>query len=111
VRGRQKAELLAGARAFLFPTRVDEAFGLGMVEALMSGTPVICSDRGACPEIITRDVGFVCRYEPDYLNAIRRVGEIKPQTCRDKAMRNFHYLRMAKDYLGEYEKEIRAHPR
>jgi glycosyltransferase involved in cell wall biosynthesis len=111
VRGRQKAELLAGAKAFLFPTRVDEAFGLGMVEALMSGTPVICSDRGACPEIITRDVGFVCRYEPDYLNAIRRVGEIKPQTCRDKAMRNFHYLRMAKDYLGEYEKEIRAHPR
>ncbi len=40
----------------------------------MSGTPVICSDKGACPEIITRDVGFVCRYEPDYLNAIRKVG-------------------------------------
>jgi len=108
VRGLQKAELLAGAKAFLFPTRIDEAFGLGMVEALMSGTPVICSDRGACPEIITRDVGFVCRYEPDYLNAIRRIGEIKPQTCREKAMRDFHYLRMARDYVAEYEKEILA---
>ena len=105
-RGKRKAELLAGAKALIFPTRVDEAFGLGMVEALMSGTPVICSDRGACPEIITGDVGFVCRYEPDYVNAIRRVGEISPQTCREKAMRDFHYLRMAKDYLAEYEKEI-----
>jgi glycosyltransferase involved in cell wall biosynthesis len=108
VRGKRKAELLAGAKAFLFPTRIDEAFGLGMVEALMSGTPVICSDRGACHEVITKDVGFICRYEPDYLNAIRRIGEISPRACREKAMRDFHYLRMAKDYLVEYENEIRA---
>jgi len=106
VRGRRKAELLAGAKAFIFPTRIDEAFGLGMVEALMSGTPVICSDKGACPDIITRDVGFVCRYEPDYVNAIRRVGEISPRACREKALREFHYLRMARDYVREYEKEI-----
>ena len=109
VRGARKAELLAGAKAFLFPTRVEEAFGLGMVEALMSGTPVICSDRGACPELITRDVGFICRYESDYLNAIKRVSEISPQACREKAMREFHYLRMAKDYLREYETEIINH--
>lgn len=106
VRGKTKAELLAGARAFLFPTRIDEAFGLGMVEAMMSGTPVICSDKGACPEVVTRDVGFVCRYEPDYLNAIRRISEIKPENCRDRAMQSFHYLRMARDYVAEYEKEI-----
>lgn len=106
VRGKRKAELLAGAKAFLFPTRVAEAFGLGMVEALMSGTPVICSDRGACPEVITGDVGFVCRYETDYLNAIRRISDISPQACRAKAMEKFHYLRMAKDYVAEYEKEI-----
>jgi glycosyltransferase involved in cell wall biosynthesis len=106
VRGKRKAELLAGARAFLFPTRVAEAFGLGMVEALMSGTPVICSDRGACPEVITRDVGFVCRHENDYLNAIRRISDISPQACRAKAMEKFHYQRMAQDYVIEYEKEI-----
>jgi glycosyltransferase involved in cell wall biosynthesis len=82
-----------------------------MVEALMSGTPVICSDRGACPEIITKDVGYICRYEPDYLNAIRRISEISPRTCREKALRDFHYLSMARDYVAEYEKEIRSHPR
>jgi glycosyltransferase involved in cell wall biosynthesis len=106
VRGREKAELLAGAKAFLFPTKVDEAFGLGMAEALMSGTPVICSNKGACPEIISPDVGFVCRDERDYVAAINRIGDISPQACRDKAMREFHYLRMASDYLIEYEKEI-----
>jgi glycosyltransferase involved in cell wall biosynthesis len=106
VRGKRKAELLAGARAFLFPTRVDEAFGLGMAEALMSGTPVICSDNGACPELISPDVGFVCRNDHDYIAAVRRIASVSPRACREKAMREFHYLRMARDYVAEYEKEI-----
>lgn len=106
VKGNEKAKLLAGAQAFLFPTKVAEAFGLGMVEALMSGTPVICSDRGACPEIISADVGFVCKDETEFVSAIRRVGEISPQACRKKAMGEYHYLRMASGYVIEYEKEI-----
>ncbi|HWN11945.1 MAG TPA: glycosyltransferase [Pyrinomonadaceae bacterium] len=108
VKGTEKAKLLAGAKAFLFPTKVAEAFGLGMVEALMSGTPVICSDRGACPEIISADVGFVCRDETEFVAAIRKVGEISARGCREKAMRDYHYLRMASDYVIEYEKEISA---
>jgi glycosyltransferase involved in cell wall biosynthesis len=106
VRGKEKAELLAGAKAFLFPTKVDEAFGLGMVEALMSGTPVICSDKGACPEVITPDVGFVCRDMDDYVAAVGKVAEISPRICREKAMRDYHYLRMSAEYVSEYEKEI-----
>ncbi len=106
VRGKEKAELLAGAKGFLFPTKVDEAFGLGMAEALMSGTPVISSDRGACPEIISPDVGFVCKDERDYVAAINNIESISPAACRDKAMREYHYLRMAADYSVEYQKEI-----
>ena len=106
VRGKKKAELLAGAKAFLFPTKVDEAFGLGMVEALMSGTPVICSDKGACPEIISSDVGIVCKNPDDYLAAITDIAAISPRVCREKAMREYHYLRMAADYVVEYQKEI-----
>ncbi len=106
VRGRQKAELLAGAKGFLFPTKVNEAFGLGMVEAMMSGTPVICSDRGACPELVSEDVGFVCKSESDFVAAINNVGNISPVACREKAMKEFHYLRMVADYVSEYEKEI-----
>jgi glycosyltransferase involved in cell wall biosynthesis len=106
VRGVRKAELFAGAKALLFPTQLPEAFGLVMAEALMSGTPVICSDRGACPEIISAAEGFVCQDWQDYIAAIDRVDTISPQTCRDKALREFHYLRMAADYVKEYEHEI-----
>jgi glycosyltransferase involved in cell wall biosynthesis len=106
VRGSAKADLLAGARAFLFPTRVDEAFGLGMVEALMSGTPVISSNLGACPEIVSAEVGFVCATAEDYADAIGRIGEISSAACRARAMSEYHYLRMARDYVREYEREV-----
>lgn len=106
VQGACKAEWLAGAKALLFPTQLNEAFGLVMAEALMSGTPVVCSQHGACPEIISADVGFVCAGLQDYAAAIRRIDEIAPAACRAKALRDYHYLRMAQDYVREYEKEL-----
>jgi glycosyltransferase involved in cell wall biosynthesis len=109
VRGVMKAELLAGARGLLLPTKVNEAFGLVMVEALMSGTPVVCSANGACPEIITPQVGFVCREREDYIRAIANLDRIDPRTCRDLAMANFHYKRMASDYVRQYQAEIDRH--
>jgi glycosyltransferase involved in cell wall biosynthesis len=104
--GSEKAELLAAARALLFPTRVNEAFGLVIAEALMSGTPVIASDRGACPELVTSDVGFVCSTMDDYRHAFASLDAIEPRDCREKAMRDYHYLRMAREYVAEYETEI-----
>jgi glycosyltransferase involved in cell wall biosynthesis len=104
--GRKKAELFADARALLFPTELNEGFGIMMAEALFSGTPVICSNNGACPEIVTADVGFVCATLDDYRQALLRLDEIRPDVCREKALRDFHYLRMAADYVIEYQKEI-----
>jgi len=104
--GSEKAELLAGARALLFPTRINEAFGLVIAEALMSGTPVITSDLGACPELVSSDVGFVCGSMDDYRRAFADIGLIEPRRCREKAMLDYHYLRMAEGYVREYEREI-----
>ncbi|HEV3041279.1 MAG TPA: glycosyltransferase [Candidatus Angelobacter sp.] len=106
VRGIEKARLLAQARALLFPTQVNEAFGLVMVEALLSGTPVIASSNGACPEIVTSEMGFVCRSEQDYDSAIRHIGEISRPSCRENAINRFHYRRMVADYVREYCAEI-----
>jgi glycosyltransferase involved in cell wall biosynthesis len=104
--GEGKAELIAGARALLFPTQFNEAFGLVIAEALMSGTPVICSDKGACPELVSPEVGFVCSTMDDYVRAFENVDSISRSTCREKALREFHYLRMAREYVREYEIEI-----
>jgi len=106
VRGQAKAELIAGARALLFPTQIHEGLPLVLIEALMSGTPVITSDFGPCPEVATPEVGFVCRNAEQYAAAIRDVAGIRPRDCREKALREYHYLAMARGYVQEYEIEI-----
>jgi glycosyltransferase involved in cell wall biosynthesis len=109
VHGPRKARLFAEAKALLFPTQWNESFGLVIAEALMSGTPVISSSRGACPELVSPDVGFVCETESDYLQAVASLARISPSSCRRKAMRDFHYRRMASDYVRIYEDFIRSH--
>jgi glycosyltransferase involved in cell wall biosynthesis len=108
IRGIEKAKLLAKAKCLIFPTELEESFGLSMVEALMSGTPVICSNKGACPEIITKDVGFVCKNIDDYDQAIESINVIKPDTCRNIALNKFHYRVMANNFVQQYQKEIES---
>jgi len=43
--------LYAGAEAFVFPSRY-EGFGLPPLEAMASGTPVVCSDAASLPEVV-----------------------------------------------------------
>ncbi len=106
VHGRRKAELFAGARALLFPTQMNEAFGVTVAEALMSGTPVIASDKGAMGELLNPSVGFVCTDESSYLDAVASLARIDPADCRRLAMERFHYVEMARSYVREYEREI-----
>ncbi|HEV8426574.1 MAG TPA: glycosyltransferase [Pyrinomonadaceae bacterium] len=106
IHGKQKAETFAAARAVLFPTQINEAFGLPIAEALISGTPVIASKNGATSEVLDPSGGFVCEGESDYLNAAANIRQIKPADCRRLALSRFHYLDMARNYLKEYQREI-----
>jgi len=45
------AALMAGATAFVFASR-EEGFGLPPLEALNSGTPVVCGRAGPLPEVL-----------------------------------------------------------
>lgn len=111
IRDEQKATLLAGARALLFPVVLDEAFGMVIAESLVSGTPVIGSKRGALPELITPDVGFTCSTLEEYVAAAGRLREIQPAACRERAVGEFHYRVMTRRYVAEYERELGAHVR
>lgn len=51
------------SKAFLFPLQWEEPFGLVVIEALATGTPVIAFARGAAPEIIADGkTGFLVNY-------------------------------------------------
>jgi glycosyltransferase involved in cell wall biosynthesis len=52
VRDGDKADLLGKAMAMLFPIQWEEPFGLAMVEAMVSATPVLAFRRGAVEEIV-----------------------------------------------------------
>lgn len=106
VGGDKKRNLLAGARALLFPIQWEEPFGLVAAEALMSGTPVITSDRGSMPEVVTDDVGFRCDTIEELRAAVRSVGEISPGACRARAERLFSDESMARGYLLKYEEVL-----
>jgi glycosyltransferase involved in cell wall biosynthesis len=49
------AELRAGARLALMPSRTAETFGRAAAEALAAGLPVAASDIGALPELLPHD--------------------------------------------------------
>jgi len=57
VGGDRKAALLAGARVLWMPALWDEPFGITLIEALVSGTPVLGTHRGSLPEVISPEVG------------------------------------------------------
>lgn len=46
--------------SFLVHASTVETFGVGVAEALMTGTPVICSKVGALPELIDDSNGILC---------------------------------------------------
>lgn len=90
VRGAEKAELLARARAVLVPTRYIEPFGGVAAEAMMSGTPVITSPFGAFTETVEHGLnGYCCHTLADFLEAADTVDDLDPKTIRDWALERF----------------------
>lgn len=101
--GAQKRELLAGASALLFPIEWDEPFGLVMVEALASGTPVIGFRRASVPEVIEHGrTGFIVDDVAGMAEAVGRLGEIDRRACRRAAEERFSVGRMVDDVESMY---------
>ena len=107
VQGEEKAELLAKARALVFPIQWQEPFGMAMVEAMVSGTPVIALAHGAAPEVIDNGVtGWLADDLDGMVEAYRRLGEIDLRRCVQTAARKFGPEQMADGYLSIYERAI-----
>ena len=102
--GEGKARLLAGARAMLFPIQWDEPFGVAMVEAMVSGTPVLALKHGAAIEIVEPGVtGWLANDIDGLVDAYGRLGEIDLERCVRRAIDRFGLEQMGEGYLSVYE--------
>ncbi len=100
---RVRKRLLAGARAVLVPSTIEETSSLVAMEALASATPVIALARGALPEIVEHEAtGFLVPDVDAMARAIPRAAELDRSACRRAAEARFSAERMRSEYLALY---------
>ncbi len=103
----QKIALLQGARGLLFPTQVDETFGLVMIEAMSCGTPVIAWRNGSVPEVVSDGkTGFIVDNTQEMVKAIQSINTLSREATRHRAEMYFSQEKMASGYLKVYERII-----
>jgi len=81
-----RKNLMKNARALIIATTYLEPFGGVVVEALLSGTPIITPHFGAFAEIQNGHTGFLCHTLKDYVQAIKQAHTIDPRECRARGM-------------------------
>jgi glycosyltransferase involved in cell wall biosynthesis len=97
-----KYRLMGEALAFLNPIQWPEPFGLVMIEALATGTPVIGTPAGSAPEIVEHgrtgylgDIGQLAGF-------VGMAGGISRAACRKAVEERFSEERMVEDHLRLY---------
>jgi glycosyltransferase involved in cell wall biosynthesis len=107
VGGREKLDLLAGAMCLLNPINWPEPFGMVMVEALATGTPVVTTPCGSAPELITSGLtGFVGRDEGALRRALQRIDTLDRSRCRKEAAERFSTELFVQRHLALYRRTL-----
>jgi glycosyltransferase involved in cell wall biosynthesis len=103
----EKAKLLGGAYALLFPIDWVEPFGIVMIEAMACGTPVVAFRQGSVPEVIDHGVtGFIVDDIEESLVALEKIHGFDRSLCRKVFETRFSVPRMTSDYVSIYERLV-----
>jgi glycosyltransferase involved in cell wall biosynthesis len=104
----EKGAFLGDAVALLFPIDWPEPFGLSVIEAMASGTPVIAFGRGSVPEIIDHGItGFIVNDVDEAIAAIPLARVLDRAAIRRRFEERFAVERMARDYVTLYGEVLR----
>jgi glycosyltransferase involved in cell wall biosynthesis len=105
--GEDKSRFLRDAAALLFPIDWPEPFGLAMIEAMASGTPVIARGLGSVPEVVRDgETGFIRDSIAEMAAACRELPRIDRRVCREHAERRFSAQAMADGYEAVYRRVL-----
>jgi glycosyltransferase involved in cell wall biosynthesis len=105
--GAAKLDVLARARALVFPIRWEEPGATAVVEAMACGTPVVGMRRGVLPLLVEHGrTGFLADEEDELAGYLRRVDELDPHACRRVAEERFSAGAMADAYLELYDEVL-----
>ncbi len=99
----EKYALMGDAVAFLNPIQWAEPFGLVMIEAMATGTPVVGTPIGSAPEIVQHGTtGFLAPV--DELPALlQRAAGLSRAACRAAVQARFTSERMVADHLELFD--------
>lgn len=104
----KKIELFKNAKAFLFPIKRPEPFGLVVIEAMACGTPVIAFNRASMPELIQDGkTGFLVNSIEEACQALKKIDKIKRKDCREWIKQSFSLRKMVNRYEKLYKKILK----
>jgi glycosyltransferase involved in cell wall biosynthesis len=99
----EKYALMGGAFAFLNPIQWSEPFGLVMIEALATGTPVVGTPIGSAPEIVDHgSTGYLASLE-ELPALLAQTASISRAACRASVKERFSSERMVADHLDLFQ--------
>ncbi|MCA0329503.1 MAG: glycosyltransferase family 4 protein [Actinobacteria bacterium] len=108
VGGPERLELLARARALLFPLQWEEPFGLVVAEAQACGTPVLSLRRGAIPEIVREGTtALLADHHLELVDLLPAVDALSPVDCRAFAAAELDIAGSVAGYGLVYEDVVR----
>lgn len=100
------------AKAVLFTSKIEESFGLTIIESLACGTPVIAFNTGIAKEaVLENKTGFIVKNQQQMIKALSKVDAIDRSECRKHVQEKFTVNSMADQYEKLFDRLLKEKKR